>query len=117
MNYYCTRYVIWANDAAKKVLGNDFTGEGPDISPNFLMNLVFQECGWEGPAFLRYTDEVMEKLPAIQTNSVCLTAEGEVNRELEDELAETRREYLCEQYFMQQEFQYQDIVEARKAEQ
>lgn len=117
MNYYCTRYVIWANDAAKKVLGNDFTGEGPDISPNFLMNLVFQECGWEGPAFLQYTNEVMEKLPAIQTNSVCLTAEGEVKRELEDELAETRREYLCEQYYMQQEFQHQDIVEARKAEQ
>src|SRR5699024_8352079 len=39
-NYSGTRYLIWANDAAREVLGNDFQGEGPDVSSCFLMNLV-----------------------------------------------------------------------------
>ena len=34
LNYYSTRYLIWANDAAKEVLDNDFSGEGPDIGPD-----------------------------------------------------------------------------------
>ncbi|MGN1300952.1 MAG: LTA synthase family protein, partial [Clostridia bacterium] len=37
-NYYCTPYIIWANDAAKDVLDKDFVGEGPTISPCFLMS-------------------------------------------------------------------------------
>ena len=45
-NYYGTRYLIWANDAAKETLNNDFTGEGPDVSPCFLMNVLFEQCGW-----------------------------------------------------------------------
>ena len=67
-NYYGTRYFIWANDAAKAVLGNDFVGEGPDISPNYLMNLLFDLCGWEGSAFTQATGDIMETLPVITTN-------------------------------------------------
>ena len=44
-NYYSTPYVIWANDAAKQVLGNDFVGDGPTIGTNFLMNLFFEQAG------------------------------------------------------------------------
>ena len=40
LNYYATRYIIWANDAAKTVLGRDISGQGPDLSPGFLMNQV-----------------------------------------------------------------------------
>lgn len=68
-NYYDTRYLIWANDAAKEVLGNDFVGEGPDISPCFLMNLLFQECGWGGgSAYMQYANEVMDSVSVITTN-------------------------------------------------
>ena len=45
LNYYSTWYAIWANPAAKEALGQDFVGEGPDLSPCFLMNEVFQLCG------------------------------------------------------------------------
>ena len=38
-NYYCTPYLIHANEAARDALGFDFVGEGPKISPCFLMNL------------------------------------------------------------------------------
>ena len=50
-NYYSTRYLIWANDAAKEALGEDFVGEGPDVSSCFLMNLLFDLCGWQGNAW------------------------------------------------------------------
>lgn len=49
MNYYRTRYLVWANDAAKDVLGNDFVGKGPDIAPCFLMNLKGKPTGAPAP--------------------------------------------------------------------
>ena len=52
MNYYSTRYYIWANDAAKAVTGNDFVGEGEAISPCFLMNEVFGAVRLGGPRAL-----------------------------------------------------------------
>ncbi len=107
LNYYSTRYLIWANDAAKKVLGNGFTGQGPDISPNFLMNQVFSLCGWEGPAFLQYTDSVMEELPVVQTGDMCVTADGEFQRELQGEQKELREQLRRVEYYMRREFLYQ----------
>lgn len=65
---YQTEYLIWANEAAKRVLGNDFCGEGPEISPCFLMNLLFGQCGWDGPSWLKFTNEVMMTvLPVVST--------------------------------------------------
>ena len=72
-NYYATDYLIWANDAAKAVLGKDLTGIGPDISPCFLMNVLFDLCGWEGPGYTKLTDEVMTQIPVIHTTSRYLT--------------------------------------------
>lgn len=65
MNYYSTDYLIWANDSAKDTLGNDFSGVGPTISPCFLMNVLFDQCGWEGPSYMALTDQIMEKVPVI----------------------------------------------------
>lgn len=66
--YYSTRYVIWANDAAKEALGNDFTGEGPRLSSNYLMNELFHQLGWEGSAYMKLTEEVRQTLPVITSN-------------------------------------------------
>jgi hypothetical protein len=65
MNYYSTEYIIVANDAAKKVLGNDFTGKGPVTSPCFLMNLLFDEMGCKGPDFMQYTDSFRKNVRAM----------------------------------------------------
>ena len=59
-NFYQTPYLIWANDAAKEVLGNDFTGNGGDFSPCFLMNRVFDLCSWEGNAFMKASNELYD---------------------------------------------------------
>ena len=106
LNYYSTRYLIWANDAAKKILGNDFAGEGPDISPCFLMNQVFQLCGWDGPAYMQYTDELMADLPVIQPNGTCVTAEGSYLPEPEGETAERILEFQQVEYYMRHAFLY-----------
>ena len=64
-NLYSTPYLIWANDAAKAVLGDNFQGEGPTISPCYLMNLLFDRCGWKGPVWLQYQSDVMQEIPVI----------------------------------------------------
>ena len=69
-NYYATPYLIWANDAAKEMLGNDFTGQGPDISPCFLMNLVFELCSWDGPAYMKAGTDLMQTVPVISSTGV-----------------------------------------------
>lgn len=66
-NYYSTRYLLWANDAAKAVLGNDFVGEGPDVSSCFLMNLLFDQCGWQGDAWAQATTDIWRTLPVLTT--------------------------------------------------
>ena len=66
-NYYATEYLFWANDAAKTVLGTDLVGQGPEISPCFLMNVLFEQLGWEGPGYTKLTDAVMAQLPVLHT--------------------------------------------------
>lgn len=64
-NYYSTRYLILANDAAKRVTGSDFRGEGETISASFLMNKVFELCGWRGSAYMQFTTAQMQKTPVV----------------------------------------------------
>ena len=67
INYYSTQYVIWANDKAKEILGCDFQGEGPMLSPCFLMNQIFEMCGWEGSAYMQGQRETAHALPVLHT--------------------------------------------------
>ena len=62
-NYYATRYLLWANDAAKAALGRELTGEGPDVSSCFLMNLVFDQLGWTGDAWAQATTDIWREIP------------------------------------------------------
>ncbi|MGN0985092.1 MAG: LTA synthase family protein [Candidatus Enterenecus sp.] len=84
-NYWSTRYLIWANDAAKEALGNDFTGTGPDVSPCFLMNVLFDQCGWAGDAYMQAVYDCWQALPVISTTGRYVTAEGELTTVLNEE--------------------------------
>ena len=64
-NLYSTPYLIWANDAARRVLGADFTGEGDTISPCFLMTELFDCCGWTGPAWAQCQRAMRRSVPVI----------------------------------------------------
>lgn len=105
-NYYSTRYLIWANDAAKKVLGKDFTGAGPDISPNFLMSEVFRQCGWEGPAFLQSTQQVMNRVPVMNHPTALYVENGDLTEQLTPEGQALTDDYNMVQYYWRRHFAY-----------
>lgn len=67
-NYYETWYMIWANQAAEDLLGHPIQGQGPDLSPCFLMNEVFSCLGWEGPAYMQAQRETARTLPVLHTS-------------------------------------------------
>ena len=52
------------------MLGNDFTGDGGDFSPCFLMEEVFTQCGWEGPGFMQLAREARELTPLIHEQGI-----------------------------------------------
>ena len=72
-DYYATPYLIWANSAAKEVLDSDFTGEGGDFSPCFLMPKVFDLCGWTGPGFMQLARQVREITPLVHERGLYLS--------------------------------------------
>ena len=67
-NYFTTPYLIWANDSAKAVLGNDFTGYGGDMSPCFLMSEVFKRAGWGGDEFMKASAELRETIDIVHAD-------------------------------------------------
>ncbi|MBP3580199.1 MAG: LTA synthase family protein [Clostridia bacterium] len=64
-NYYGTEYVMIANDKAKQILKDDFSGQGPVTSPCMLMSVLFDKLGIRGDSFMRYTRNVRQSLPAF----------------------------------------------------
>lgn len=106
-NYYGTRYLIWANEAAKKVLGKDFQGEGPTISPSFLMNEVFRQCGWDGPAYLQATNAVMDKVSVVNVPTGLYVEDGQLTDTLSPEGAALIRDYQALQYYSRGHFRYE----------
>lgn len=107
-NYYATRYLIWANDAAKAVTGNTFVGDGPDLSPCFLMNQIFDLCGWTGPAYLQATNAVARQVPVQHTSGIYLE-NGVFTNQLSQEGAALTQNYQWLQYYDKHHFRYRDV--------
>ena len=97
-NVFSVPYLIWANDAAKEVLNRDFTGTGPTISQCYLMNEVFDLCGWEGNSWLQYQNEVRKELPVIQRKK-WLMVDGKITADIPEELNEKRLERLRVEFY------------------
>ncbi len=102
-NYYSTRYVFWANDAAKDLLGSDFTGTGPRLSANYLMNELFDQLGWTGNAYMQLTREVREVLPVVTSNGY-FVENGALKENLSPDGAEALSVLDCAQYDMRRNF-------------
>lgn len=104
-NYYGTRYFVWANDAARKVLGNDFVGEGPDVSACFLMNLLFDLCGWEGDAWNQATTDIWEVIPVLTTVGGYVQ-NGQFTETLDEAGQEALQTYKALEYYYGNHFRY-----------
>lgn len=102
---YQTDYLIWANDAAKEVLENDFTGTGPTISPSYLMNVVFDLCGWEGNAYMQAMDDMMEVFPVVTTRGFYVV-DGMFTDTIPDKRKELFDEFLWLNHYWRNEFLY-----------
>lgn len=105
-NYYSTRYIIWANEAAKEVLGTDFTGEGPAISPTFLMSELFELCGWEGNAYMQAMNDIKEDITVINTPTGFFVENGVLTDTLSEEGEELYNEFLQLEYYWRKNFAY-----------
>ena len=99
-NYYATPYVIYANQAARDLLGNDFAEPGGDFSPCFLMTKVFDECGWEGPGFMQLQREMREVSPLMSSNGWRMQ-NGQLTMELEGAAEDENGRYLRAQYYIE----------------
>ena len=104
-NHYATRYLIWANDAAREIIGRDLRGDGPDISPCYLMNLVFQQLGWEGPAFMQAMEPMMETFPVVSTKGR-YQVDGELVESIPEDRKDLFRQFLYMQYYWSWAFIY-----------
>lgn len=104
--YYSTPYIIWANPAAREVLGNEFVGEGGDFSPAFLMTKVFDLAGWEGPGFMQMGRKVREITPLVHVRN--LYWQDGLTDTLPPEDAAVLNKFLCAQYYRE------TVVEPKK---
>lgn len=106
---YTTRYLIWANDAAKEIIGHDVRGEGPAVSPCYLMNLVFDQLGWDGPGFMQEMDEMMEVFPIVSTTGRTMT-DGTLAGQVPGERMELYRRFQHLQYYWRNEFLFGELM-------
>ena len=106
-NYYATRYLIWANDGAKEALGSDFVGQGPDVSSCFLMNLVFDQCGWVGNEWAQATSDIWRQLPVLTAVGRYITADGTLTDTLDESDQQALDTYRGLQYYYGTHFAYE----------
>lgn len=102
-NYYGTRYLIWGNEAARVATGNSLTGEGPRISPNYLMEELFSQLGWVGPAYMQIQREFKSELPVVTSTTKAITADGELVNAPESKYSEVYLELRRMEYYWRKE--------------
>ncbi len=110
--HYCTRYLIWANDAAKEILGHDMTGEGPRISPCYLMGLVFEQLGWKGPAYTQVLRGLMEVFPVVTTTGY-FVADGTLTGIIPESRQKLYQNFQFIQQYWRTNWQYAALADNR----
>ena len=103
-NYYSVPYLIWANSAAKEVLGNDFTGYGGNMSSCFLMNKLFTLAGWGKSGFMNLSDELYTHTPIYSTATGYFLEDGILSAELSPETAALVEQYKLLEYYKQHDY-------------
>lgn len=67
-NKYNVEYLMWSNDAARKIIGKVKRGEGPEMSAGFLGAEFLDYLGVEKPAYFEFVGEVRKKVNVISPN-------------------------------------------------
>ena len=103
-DFYTTPYLIWANDAAKAALGSDFTGAGGDFSPCFLMNRLYEACGWGGNAYMKATGELERYVSVISTATGFFEENGVLTPALSHEADTAYENFRKIEYYWQNNY-------------
>ncbi len=98
LDYYGTPWLIWANSSAKSIIPSDFCGIGPTVSPGYLMNVLFNELGWSGNAYMQFTNSIRASLPVVSTNGYYIE-NGRFTTNPSDEAMTLLRNYECVQFY------------------
>lgn len=104
LNHFTTPFFIWANSAAKDVLDHDFSGDAGYMSANFLMNELFEQCGWEGDAYMQYTQTVREVSAVTSMNGLYLI-DGVITQNPPEEAKAVFDQFNCVQYYRRRNFE------------
>lgn len=102
-NYYCTPYIIWANDSAKETLDNNFIGKGPTISPCFLMSEFFDLAGYTGNEFMQINTNLKNTLPIVHFSGRYVENSLLTNK-LSQSAMEKLKTYINAQYYWSTNF-------------
>ena len=102
-DFYGTEYLIWANDAAKEVIGFDFVGDAPTTGSGYLMNILFHTLGWQGPAYMQFTEQIRQTLPVVTSTGVTFNADG-LTYTLTEAEQDALSRLLCAQYYRHRHF-------------
>ncbi|MBE6572853.1 MAG: hypothetical protein E7652_00495 [Ruminococcaceae bacterium] len=105
LNYYSTPYVILANDAAKKTLDNDFTGQGPTIGPCFLMTEFFRQAGYIGDEYMQYLADMYKEFQVYHSFGVIMD-EGKLMLKDYSDYSKSKSDFNIVQYYRRNEFIY-----------
>ena len=84
-NRFSTPYLIWANDAAKETVGNDFVGDGGTFSTSFLMGKAFELLSWEGDGQMQAMREFKEYADIVSVSTGFFREDGELTNTLSSE--------------------------------
>ena len=102
-NYLTTEYLLWINPAAQALLGKEIVGQGPTVSPCYLMNIVFEQLGWEGSAFSKLMDEYRRVMPVVSSVGRYIV-DGQLVAKIPEERLSLMQEFLTVQDYWKNHF-------------
>ena len=70
VNKYRVPYIIWANKTTKELFNKDLVGEGPTISPNYLMIELFDQLGYKGNKFMQDLSNLKLKYQSLMKSTI-----------------------------------------------
>ena len=70
------------------------------------MNVLFDQCGWEGDAYMQAVYDCWQALPVIHTSGAYLTADGTFTSQLSQSEQELAHRFSCLEYYRSTHFAY-----------
>ena len=101
-NYYQTPYIIWGNESAKRITGNDMVKTTDELGSSYLMAQLFEELGYEGNEYMQYIDDFRKDI-SVQ-NKEFFKEEGIYIKELSTSGLDLFKKYRNIEYYYARNF-------------